>query len=150
MIKTIIEDSHDYVNTYKISFLFNEPLESYGSLISQHFICSQYDISLQAMELHRLSWLNPSSKAFYILFQNFFATFSEIRKWQAAQFSTAFNKFSLQTYWNRKYYGLFSEACLNMAKLPPSSQKDTFKTQPVFKLISCLLFSKIKDWGISK
>ena len=65
MIKTIIEDSHDYVNTYTISFLFNEPLKSYGSLISQHFICSQYDISLQAMELHRLSWFNPFSKAFY-------------------------------------------------------------------------------------
>ena len=56
----------------------------------------------------------------------------------------------MQTYFNHKYCGLFSEACLKMIKLPPSFQKDTFKTHPLLKLIRCLLFSKLKHWGISK
>ena len=32
--------------------------------ISQHFLWNQYAIPLQALELHRLSWLSPFSKAF--------------------------------------------------------------------------------------
>ena len=32
--------------------------------ILQHFIWNQYPIPLQALELHRLSWLSPFSKAF--------------------------------------------------------------------------------------
>ena len=65
-------------------------------------------------------------------------------------FLTIFNKLSLQHLLNHKCYRLFSEACLKIPKLLlPSSQKDTFVSHPVLKLIRCLLFSTIKDWGIS-
>ena len=34
------------------------------SFILQHFVWNRYPIPLQALELHRLSWLSPFSKAF--------------------------------------------------------------------------------------
>ena len=38
---------------------------------------------------------------------------------------------------------------MKIPKLLTISQKDTFVTHPVLKLIRCLLFSTIKDWEIS-
>ena len=61
-----------------------------------------------------------------------------------AQFLTIFNKFLLQHLWNHKCYGLFSETCFKIPKLLTSSQKDTFMTHTVLKLIRCLQFSSIK------
>ena len=84
----------------------------------------------------------------YTTFQNFIATSSALQNWRAAQFLTTSNKFSLQHLLNDKWYRLFFEGCLKIPKILPGSQIDTFVT--LLKLICCLLFSKIKAWGISK
>ena len=49
---------------------------------------------------------------------------------------------------NHKWHGLFFECRLKIPKLLPGFQKYTFVT--ILKLIGCLLFSTIKNWGISK
>ena len=54
-MNTIIASSHEQMDSYKILFLFNELLKSYGLLYPQHFLWNQYAIPLQALELHRLS-----------------------------------------------------------------------------------------------
>ena len=41
--------------------------------ISQHFLWSQYTIPLQALELYRISWLNPFSKA--VIYIYYFSKF---------------------------------------------------------------------------
>ena len=48
-----------------------------------------------------------------------------------------------------KCFRLLSETCVKIPKLLTISQKGTFVTHPVLKLIRCLLFSTIKDWEIS-
>ena len=55
-------------------FLFNEPLKIYGSLYFTTF--SVKPIPLQALELHRLSWLSPFSKAFIKIY--YFWNFSKL------------------------------------------------------------------------
>ena len=70
------------------------------------------------------------------------------RPLKMAGFSTFFNKFSLQHLLNHKLHGLVFEDCLKIPKLLPGSQSETFVT--ILKLIRCLLFSAIKNWGISK
>ena len=49
----------------------------------------------------------------------------------------------------RSLFGLFSKGCLKILQLLPSSEKVTFVTYPVLKLIYGLLFSTIENWGIS-
>ena len=63
-----------------------------------------------------------------------------LQKWLDAQFLTSFYKL------NHKW--LFFEGCLKVPKLLPGFGKGTFVT--ILKLTRCLLFSTIKDWGISK
>ena len=82
--------------------------------------------------------------------KNFSATSSPLQKWLAAQFLIIFNIFLLRHLLNHKFYGVFYETCFKISKLLPNSQKDIFVTHPVLKLISCLLFSTIKHWEISK
>ena len=70
--------------------------------ISQHYPWNQYAISLQALELHKLSWLSPLSKAFIkkcITFENFISNSLPIQKWRTVQCLTIFNKSSLQHFW---------------------------------------------------
>ena len=70
--------------------------------ISQHYLWSQYVISLQALELHTPSWLSPFSKAFikiYISFENFISISLPLQKWRTIQCLTIFNKSSLQHFW---------------------------------------------------
>ena len=99
-------------------------------LILQHFLWSQYSIPLQSLELYRLSWLNPFSKAFIKIY--YFQKFPCNGLSKMTGCSTTFNKFSLQNLLNHKWYGLFFKGCLKIPKLLPGSQKD----------------SLIKNWGI--
>ena len=106
--------------------------------ISQHFLWSQYTIPLKDLELYWLSWLKPFSKAFanILLSKIWLPHPRPFKKRQAAQFLTTFNKYSLQYLSNHKWYGIFSEDCVKIPKLPPGSQKDTFVT--LLKLINTL------------
>ena len=97
MIKIIIESSHEHVDAYKILFLFNKTLKSYGLL---YFTTFCMKLILRALELYMA-----------------------IQKGRAAQFLTTFNKFSLQHLLNHKWYVLFLEGCLKIPKLLPGSQK---------------------------
>ena len=92
---------------------------------------------MKVLEPHRLSWLNPLSKAFIKVyyFPKFHCHILGLSKVRAAHILTIFNKFSLQHVLNQKYYGLFSEACSKIPELLPSSQNHTLK------LIRYLLFS---------
>ena len=113
--------------------------------ILQHF-SSLYPIPLQALELHKLSWLGSFSKAFIKIYYllKFRCHIVVLQKWRAVaiQFLAIFNKFSLQHLLNHKHYFLtIVWRYRNYFQLPKN---------PVLKFMHCFLFLTIKDWGISK
>ena len=115
------------MDTYKTSFLFNKPFKSYGLLYFTTFstksICHTF-----------ASFGNTLAKLTELIFQSFCKDIllSKISLPQPA-FSKSvwllnFELFltTLPDLLKHKSYGLFFETCLNIPKLVPGSQKDTF------------------------
>ena len=93
----LIESSHEHVDTYKISFLFNKPLKSYGSLYFRIFSMNKSKYHTFAnFGTMQVKLIEPIFKRPCTTFHNVIATSSALQKWRAAQILTTFNKLSLQ------------------------------------------------------
>ena len=127
------------MDTYKTSFLFNKPFKSYGLLYFTTFstksICHTF-----------ASFGNTLAKLIELIFQSFCEDIllSKISLSQPAFLKSDwllnFELFltTLPDLLKHKSYGLFFEACLNIPKLVPGSQKDTFIR--LFKLIHTVCY----------
>ena len=127
MIKTIIESSHEHLDTYKISFLFNKPLKSYGSLYFATF-------SMKSICHTFASFGTTLAKLTELIFQSFCKDII-----LSAQFLVIFN--NITTSFEPQALRTIFWSLFKYTKITPGSQKDTFVT---LKLIRRLLFSAMK------
>ena len=117
--------------------------------ISQHFLWNQYAIPLQALELHRISWLTPFSKAFIkkIVFENSVANSLALQKWCAVQFLTVFDKFWFQHLLIYRCYRIRWDY-LKITQLLRS--KISHLLNILYWNLYVLCYFRQKDWRISK
>ena len=138
------------VDTYKTLFLFNEPLTWYAlpyfRSLSMKSICR----TLASFRTTGVTLIEPIFQRLLINYSlRFHCHILGISKVTNYSVLNHFNKFSLEHLLNHKYYRPFSKACLEIPKLLPSFEKDTFVTCCFEIYISCSLFSTIKGWVIS-
>ena len=140
LIKIIIESPHEHVDTYKILFLFKKSLKSYSSFYSQHFLWSQYTIPLQALELYRLSWLNPISKAFTKIyyFPKFHCHFLGASKLTSCSIFNYFEQILIATSFERQviqtiFWGLFEDT-KNTTRFPNRYICNTIEINMLFAI----------------
>ena len=100
MIKAIIESSPEQLNTYKISFLFNEPLKSYRSLYLATFSVKSISHTFAKLVTTQAKLIEL---VFESIYKDFYKTFRKIYLKSDGLFD--FKPFLANFHGNHKYYG---------------------------------------------
>ena len=145
------ESSHEHVVPTKFHSFSTSRLRIMVRFISQHLLWNQYAIPLQALELHRLSWFNLFSKAFIKIyyFRKFHCQLLGLSKVTSC---SVFNYFLTNSYWTTsatEFIRIIFRSLLEYIMITTNFLKYRICNTSVLKLIRYLLFSTIKDWGLS-